>query len=194
MDLTFLPTTDTEKQFRHGTSVCPGPKDGPEVQNDLDCSTDKWELCLLDALKIKGSGGAPHDESKQAGLITFLNCFEGHNNANIKMRTKCGTEAGLTAEVKAADACFKDAKRVEALWKARAPSQSSFPLIKINGKVWQGGGPFGGSFAGAVCQAYRKMGGKPPKSCPAPGLRAQVSASESEAESPALAVSLPVTA
>jgi len=101
----------------------------------------------------------------QGALITFLDCFEGQNHADMKYRAPCAKKAGL--DLTKANACFADNSKVSTLWKARLalPFRSKlsyFPTVLVNGKRLAN---YTGTFAEMVCSAYKTAGGTLPKGC-----------------------------
>jgi len=142
--LSFYPTAFTEKRFGNGTSICPLP--GEKVDGrvvDTDCDVDKFELCMTN---LYGCGsGAHHGECPsrtQADIVEFLACFEGKHHADFKYAKTCASKT-KSLEYSKIEACYKDTKLVNELWKKQMamPQRKkldAFPTVTVDGEMWNG--------------------------------------------------------
>jgi len=108
----------------------------PTAGNDKDCVGDKYESCLLSEM----CGGVACNSTSQMRLASFLECFEGKNDAAPTATLPCASAAGF--DVAAVAACASDESRANAAFaavqtaaKKGLSGASCFPWIVVDGEV-----------------------------------------------------------
>lgn len=136
---------------------------------DIDCDTDKLEVCLTDVLGCAKDGGSCGKDN-QAKLVNFLACFEGQNHANMTFAAPCAAQTGV--EWSSVQACYADEQKRNVLWKAHLdnPARAAlehFPTVLVNGASWSIYNDTVAEFRAMICNAWT---GSPPAGCTGDGL------------------------
>ena len=119
--------------------VCPTA--GEEVDGrvvDVDCNTDKLEVCLTTTLGCDALGGGCGEDT-QASIVQFLSCFEATHHANTTFAASCAEAA--TVDWEKVMACYHDKTKREKLWQQHLDSPARaglehFPTVLVDGAPW----------------------------------------------------------
>lgn len=150
-------------------TVCTGTGASFPAGFNFDCSSAKWEACLVQEHCFDGAC----DSATQLQLAHFFKCYEGpfanHDGAtNFALAAPCTDTAGLSlSKVQSCYDSIKDSNTVEnsvqkPFFEAAQPIiNNGFPYVTVNGQPvadWV-------TMLRTVCDTYEAGGGTAPAAC-----------------------------
>ena len=151
------------------TTVCTGTGASFPAGFNFDCSSAKWEACLVQEHCFDGAC----DSTTQLQLAHFFKCYEGpfanqDGATNFALAAPCTTTAGLSlSKVQSCYDSIKDSNTVDnsvqkPFFEAAQPIiNNGFPYVTVNGQPvadWV-------TMLRTVCDTYEAGGGKAPAAC-----------------------------
>jgi len=138
---------------------------------DINCTTDKYEICLRNAVLLRAANdslpcsdcpfGLKFAGKSQQEFVDFLACFEGEMHANMSALPACAEGFPAVREVlhEAEVGCYDSPESRELLWAAEnsrpfRKNLQHFPSVLINGILWESGEVHNATLRRAICSAY----------------------------------------